>query len=149
MASSRPGVVSIGCGMKFLYLLEAASGEIKIGCSENPWRRQSAIDLSSPHPVRLIAKWPGSHEEERELHKRFRDLGIHREWYRNEGELTAFVDGTRGLGLNDKPHHAVISEMPPAEKQAYRTARATATLRALWADPTFREMQRRAREARR
>lgn len=134
--------------MKFVYLLEARSGEIKIGCSEDPWRRRTTIDICSPQPVCLIAKWAGSNEEERELHHRFRSLSIHREWYRNEGDLTEFVDGKRGLGLNDKPAYVAISELPEHEKKARRIEKCAASNRAHWADPQFREMQRIASERR-
>ena len=137
--------------MKFVYLLEAATGEIKIGCSDDPWRRREAIDRSSPQPVRLIAKWGGSPEEERGLHARFRVLCIHREWYRNEGDLTAFVDDRRGLGLNVKPDYVIAAEMTTEGRKALRIARLSAAHKANWADPTYREMQTafRARRKRR
>lgn len=86
--------------MKYLYLLEAQLGFIKIGYSEDPEKRQLTFAAASPCPVRLIAKWPGGFAEEQQLHAAFIGLRRHNEWFALEGALAVFVDAVRGRGVS-------------------------------------------------
>lgn len=88
--------------MKLIYLIENTNGMVKIGCSADPWKRCHTIASSSPYPVTVIAQWPGSHAEERELHSRFAGLHAHREWFRVEGPLAEFVAQRRGLNITEE-----------------------------------------------
>lgn len=126
---------------RFLYLIEAKSGEVKIGCSNDPYGRAHAIGMSSPHEVRLIAMWPGTFPEEHVLHHQFSQFRHYREWFRLEGEFAEFVAQKRGVGVElIAPWGGVYTEDFIA-RQADKARRISAALKASWADPEFRQRQ--------
>lgn len=124
---------------QFIYLLEATSGEIKIGCSVSPVTRWKTIAASSPCFVNLIAMWPGSFAEEKGLHRKFSDLRTYREWFRNEGELSNLVDARRGQNVPEMPEDIRYCGLPNDERRAALAARQSQKIRAIWADPKRRE----------
>lgn len=131
--------------VKFAYLIEARSGEVKIGCSASPSARAASIAQSSPCEVRLIAQWPATFRDERAFHQRFSDCRTYREWFTPTGSLANFVDQMRGIGVSE------IADWngPFSESQAAREAAKARNLsekhKANWADPEYRA--RRARWA--
>lgn len=88
---------------KFIYLAEAQNGLVKIGVSSWPVSRVAAINLHSPIACRLIAMWPGYTDDERALHRRFAAFRRHNEWFVMHGEMLAFVDANRGVGVSVGP----------------------------------------------
>ena len=63
--------------------------EIKIGHSSNPRHRLRGI---RPR-VRALALLPGTREDERRLHARFRDYRLHGEWFRDCLAIRRFIAG--------------------------------------------------------
>jgi hypothetical protein len=74
----------------FVYFAESA-GQIKIGCSEHPWRRAYKLSTGNPNGVQILAAVPGRFADEHALHRRFAHLRISREWFRADAELRVFI----------------------------------------------------------
>lgn len=132
---------------RFLYLIEAKTGEVKIGCSNDPVGRAHAICMNSPHEVRLIAMWPGTFPDEHVLHRRFSQFRHYREWFRPEGDLASFVAEMRGAGLPAIAEWGGIYAEDLAARQADKARRISEALKANWADPKFRQRQAEWRSA--
>lgn len=124
--------------MTFVYLIETALGQIKIGCSHDPEQRLKTFAANSPCPIRLIARWPGQQADERALHKRFIAQRWHNEWFRYEGDLVAFVEQKRGVGVNEIAPWSALTFAAASERHKQSRAVAGEKRKALWADPTFR-----------
>jgi hypothetical protein len=85
-----PGVV---------YFIEAA-GLIKIGHTTDIIYRHRTIAATSPVPVKLIGHIPGTRADEKILHKRFKALRSHGEWFKNEGDLSDFISAACGNNVD-------------------------------------------------
>lgn len=71
-----------------VYFIRAeSSGLIKIGKANNPVSRLKAIQTGSTEKLTLIAYTPGSHAEEKALHRRFASRRRHGEWFEPDDEL--------------------------------------------------------------
>ena len=55
---------------------------LKIGLSRNPEKRLSQLQVSSPHPLKILAKVKGSRGLEQQLHKEFSCLKLSGEWFK-------------------------------------------------------------------
>ncbi|MDE2020540.1 MAG: GIY-YIG nuclease family protein [Patescibacteria group bacterium] len=77
--------------MTVYFALAPESGRLKIGVARNPAARFASLCSSSPEPLKLLAILEGDETLERELHARFSEYRTHREWFRYEGKLRAFV----------------------------------------------------------
>lgn len=125
--------------IQWIYLLEAQTGEIKIGCSNDPWGRLYTMVASSPCPIALIAKWPGSFKDEKALHAKYEAHRVYREWFKPEGELAVFSERVRGLNVEDAPEWFHEQSLPHDERKRLRSARLTRIAKDRWADPAYRE----------
>lgn len=56
-------------------------GVVKIGYTENPKSRLSAIQTGCPFPVRIAVTIPGTRQEERLIQKTLADHKVQLEWY--------------------------------------------------------------------
>ena len=69
----------------YVYLLHAqGTNRFKIGHSQDPIRRQNAINnASSPFPIKLITCYlsPDAHNEEQKLHREFKERRVYGEWF--------------------------------------------------------------------
>jgi hypothetical protein len=83
-----------------VYFIRAGH-RIKIGVSQDPQRRLSAIRTggSAARPLgldtrnaRLIATEPGGPQRERELHRQFAHVRETGEWFRSCPELTSYIN---------------------------------------------------------
>jgi len=76
----------------YLYCIQAGTrGPVKIGISNNPWKRLQSIQTSIPSPLKLVAQWAGNREDEQELHLRFKKFWVRGEWFRPEPEILNYV----------------------------------------------------------
>lgn len=79
--------------MSVVYLVECGpGGPIKIGFTDDAYRRLSKAQSDSPYELRLLATMPGGPELEAELHARFGEYRIRGEWFWPAQELRSFVD---------------------------------------------------------
>lgn len=123
---------------KMVYLIESECGRIKLGSSSSPERRLATFSAQSPRPLRLIAKWPGSTRDEQAIHRRFRAYRTHNEWFRPEGEFGEFVAWKRGDGVDEITDWVTLTW---SEKREQRRLSQSASMKAHWADPSWRAYQ--------
>ena len=64
---------------------------IKIGVSKNPERRMRSLESSEPLNLLAIIKEGGT-VKEKKLHRQFKHLRLHGEWFRPDKELLEFID---------------------------------------------------------
>jgi len=80
------------CGDEFVYFIQARSARlIKIGRSQDPYRRLAQLQLLSPVPLEVMATLPGGAELERSLHGQFEFLRSHGEWFFAATHLVDFI----------------------------------------------------------
>lgn len=65
----------------FVYVIESASGHYKVGYSINPQKRLSQLATASAEALTLRATFPGTIQDERELHEALEPWRIGREWF--------------------------------------------------------------------
>lgn len=112
-----------------IYVIEAENGMCKIGCSDKPESRAATVHLHSPVKTRIIAKLPGSFDQERRLHEQFQQYRGHAEWFLMKGEVADFVGRVRGINV-DVIDWADISWKSTVQKRKDFYARLPAMLRA-------------------
>lgn len=66
-------------------------GRIKIGKTNNPQSRLSALKTGSPFPVKLLAACDWPDEVERLIHAAFKDQRLHGEWFVPDRYMASFV----------------------------------------------------------
>lgn len=78
--------------MSSVYFIRCtASGLIKIGLSENPWKRLSKMQSDSPGQLEMLGVVGGDIVTEAELHDRFSASRLRGEWFNPTDDLVAFV----------------------------------------------------------
>lgn len=106
----------------FVYFLQPVTGgPIKIGCSLIPENRLVSLMAWSPHPLKLLAKAPGSMALEGELHKRFKAHRSHGEWFRPAPELLALIDEVIATGVVPGVPAGIDPLPPPPKGRRYRS----------------------------
>lgn len=73
---------------------------IKIGWASNWRRRMIGIQVTNPHPLKVLAVLKGSTLRERALHRKFAKHHTRGEWYRHHTEIVEYVAGLSRKGLN-------------------------------------------------
>lgn len=64
---------------------------MKIGFTTDILGRISSMATGHAGKLTLIGAMPGTHQDEKDLHRRFRDLRVRGEWFKFQGELKKFV----------------------------------------------------------
>ncbi len=73
-----------------IYFLKRADGLIKIGVTTNYYHRYS--QLKSEHGALILLGWQdGNIATEQDLHKRFADYRVEKEWFKSEYILTQYI----------------------------------------------------------
>lgn len=76
-----------------LYLiLDATDNAVKIGRSKKPSSRISQLQTSTSHKLELLYKIEGKGYLEKELHKRFADIRLKSEWFKNDGTIIKYFN---------------------------------------------------------
>lgn len=73
------------------FISDAATGHVKIGFSEDPWRRLSQIQSHCPGALTLRAIVEGDEAAEAELHARFAEYSVRGEWFRAAGAVADHI----------------------------------------------------------
>lgn len=90
-----PYPTSTAAEFGWVYFLRAGD-LIKIGHSQEPRGRLATLRGASPLKLDLLHIEPGPVSKERTLHRRFRRLRSHGEWFRAEHDLLAYIDLLKG-----------------------------------------------------
>lgn len=79
--------------MSNVYFLQVGTdGPIKIGCTKSDVvRRVRALQLISPHILRWIGVFSGTHADERQAHALLKNSSLRGEWFYPTVEVLAFV----------------------------------------------------------
>lgn len=85
-----------------VYFVRAPrSKAIKIGFTlGDPFVRMAALQTGNPDPLELVAALPGSREDEGAFHARFKPQRLTGEWFTDDRELRAFIDGMLAMRPN-------------------------------------------------
>lgn len=75
----------------FIYFVGGRRGPIKIGYSTDVRKRLAKLRVGSSQRLSLMAKAPGTMEEERRMHRQFSHLRIRGEWFRRDPEIIAEI----------------------------------------------------------
>lgn len=78
---------------QYVYFIGCEPMEaVKIGRTAlQPHARLSALQTGCPSPLKLLAYFPGTCDDERRLHEAFAPLHIHLEWFRLCGKLEDLI----------------------------------------------------------
>lgn len=82
---------------------------VKIGCSFEPESRLKEIQVGCPYPVRIEATLPGSHEEEKALHRRFADDRLRGEWF----TITPMIDAVMAAARRAEAERPKVAQIDP------------------------------------
>lgn len=82
------------------FIQDSATSRIKIGHAEDPWKRLSHIQCSTPSDVAIVALEPGGAQRETELHEQFAAARFRGEWFSPTAELNEYI---RRLGAPVRP----------------------------------------------
>jgi len=75
----------------YVYFIQGAD-KIKIGISQSPKKRLATLQCTSPIPLKMLAICKGGTKLEKKLHKQFKHLRSHGEWFRAEPELLSYIE---------------------------------------------------------
>lgn len=75
----------------FVYAIRSGCGLVKIGWSSDPQKRFGKVQSDAPQPCVLVGAIPETREYEAALHAKFSAFRERGEWFREEGDVAAFV----------------------------------------------------------
>lgn len=76
----------------YIYFVHSPeSARVKIGYTTDPDKRIYGLQTASPSALEALAIITGTVVDERELHRRFAHLRVHREWFRDCDELREYI----------------------------------------------------------
>lgn len=75
----------------YVYFIKSDNGLIKIGRTENISKRLSSLRTASPVGLSLIAYQIGPARLEQRLHKQFKQLHSHGEWYTDDAQIRQYI----------------------------------------------------------
>lgn len=77
----------------YVYIIGNIEKEFcKIGFSKNPSERIKSIQTGCPYEVKLLCYYKGDMITEKRLHEKYKDLRLHGEWFKLEGDLLNVVN---------------------------------------------------------
>lgn len=123
----------------YVYVIEAQNGFIKIGYGESPRNRATAVATHSPIPTRLVATIPATQRQEAEIHELFAAFRNHREWFRVEGPVVAFLEMVRGRGIASVPAWDACLYVGQVERRRRGAEIRSRLAKERWANPEWRE----------
>lgn len=74
-----------------VYFVQSAAGAIKIGFSTDLKHRLRDLQVASGERLTLIGKVSGTYSHESSLHRHFRHLHLHGEWFSPGKDLLDFI----------------------------------------------------------
>jgi hypothetical protein len=78
----------------FVYLMHDITNDLlKIGYSENPYRRHKEMVHGSTNEISLLGFYPGSKVNENIVHTKFKNVRVKREWFSNDASIIDYFTG--------------------------------------------------------
>ncbi|KKK58276.1 hypothetical protein LCGC14_3046080 [marine sediment metagenome] len=74
-----------------IYFIQAENDLIKIGYTNDVKQRLRTLRTMSPERLNLMKTIKGDQKQETLLHRRFKHLRSHGEWFRSEQELLDYI----------------------------------------------------------
>jgi hypothetical protein len=74
-----------------VYFISVESDLIKIGYTTNLSARLRSLRTAHPNELRIVLAIPGSRDDERELHRRFAEFRVGREWFRRSKPIDDYI----------------------------------------------------------
>ncbi len=68
--------------MQIYFILDTTARAVKVGISDNPRARLSALQTGNPNTLMLVEAFEGDYREEKRLHRDLAPSQIKGEWYR-------------------------------------------------------------------
>lgn len=87
-----------------VYLIEAASGQIKIGIAIDVDKRLKTLQSAHGDPLKVLAEFAGGHDLEQKLHKALAAYRLKGEWFRPGPWVDALI---AGAAAGEKPAQLV------------------------------------------
>jgi hypothetical protein len=95
----------------FVYFIE--SGEfVKIGFASFPAGRLGQLQKASPHPMRVIAAFPGTISDEKTVQRSLVHSRHRSEWYRKTADVECAIENARSAS---RWSNVVLSDLPEIE----------------------------------
>ena len=89
-----------------VYFISPGDGLVKIGFTTSLSSRLRSLRTAHPKELSILLVFPGTQEDERDLHLRFANLRVGGEWFKYDEMIKNFVDGKkeelRGKKLLDR-----------------------------------------------
>jgi hypothetical protein len=103
-----------------IYFLEQPKiGVVKIGTSNCPQARVIQIRAKVFREFRFLGTMAGGKNEEKDLHRRFEDLWINKEWYKMAPELLQFIEAN----MSPTPNGGLVGSEQHQTSTKYRCPR--------------------------
>lgn len=102
-------------GERYIYLIGSpVIRQVKIGLSDAPTRRATALQTGSPVPLLVILAIPGGPVLERKLHDYFKAYRTHGEWFDfgDENPVTLVVSAATLMGYPVHPKRVAREDRP-------------------------------------
>jgi hypothetical protein len=96
------------------YVIEADTGQLKVGIALHPQQRLKELQTGSPVPLRLLGTIPGGRAVEKLLHDTFKEHRLQGEWYSPEirDPLTTLLSILGSPTPNEKERDADPAQVP-------------------------------------
>jgi hypothetical protein len=78
-----------------VYIAGAGPNTVKIGFTTNMRVRLKGLATGSPAEIEVLAVFPGTTADERELHQRFAKDHLRGEWFRLSAEIAEFIESKK------------------------------------------------------
>lgn len=85
-----------------IYFVQAASGPVKIGFTNDWQKRRAALQSGSPERHVLLLLMPGEPADEKALHRVFVEHRVRGEWFAPVPALLAYIDSRSGEAIHLK-----------------------------------------------
>ena len=105
-----------------IYFMQPTDGgRIKIGCSDNVYRRRAELACKAGRKLRVLAVMHGNRVEEQRLHWRFGPLRVEGEWFEPGDDLVGYIatEGIPWAPVKKRPTQSKL-ELPAEELEEVR-----------------------------
>lgn len=91
------------------FIRDPLSRRVKIGLSDDPWKRLAYIQIGCPSDLELAGVEPGEEAREKALHQQFAAYRVRGEWFSETAELAQYI---ATLAVPIRPQSARASREP-------------------------------------